>query len=169
MAEEIITTTPGGEPTPSTPNDTNTDYIAVIEEMKANTVPRTEFEKLQEDRKRLLETLVRGGQATPQAEAQKPDIAQLRKELYCAEPNLSNLDYWSKTLDLRDAIIAEGSPDPFLPYGKKVAATAEDVQKAENVAKIIRECINYADGDSRVFTNELNRRTVDNVPTRRRR
>lgn len=168
MAEETIITTPGGEPTP-TPNDTNTDYIAVIEEMKANTVPKADYEKLQEDRKRLLETLVRGGQATPQAEAQKPDIAQLRKELYGEEDCMSNLEYWSKTLDLRDAIIAEGNPDPFLPYGKKVAATAEDVQKAENVAKIIRECINYAEGDSRVFTNELNRRTVDNVPTRRRR
>ena len=168
MAEEIITT-PGGDPTPNIPNDTNADYIAVIEEMKANTVPKTEFEKLQEDRKRLLETLVRGGQATPQAENQKPDIDQLRKELYCEEPNLSNLEFWSKTLDLRDALIAKGEPDPSLPFGKKVAATAEDVQTNDKVAKIIRECINYANGDSRVFTNEMNRRTVDIVPTRRRR
>ena len=152
----------------TTPN-TDTDYIAAIEQLKATTVSKTDYDKLQQEKKRLLESLINGGQSTPQTAPQKPDIAKLRKELYCQEPNLSNLEYWKKTLELRDALMAEGEPDPFLPCGKKVAATAEDVQKAANVAKVMRECIDYADGDSRVFTNELNRRTVDNVPTRRRR
>lgn len=170
MADTTITTPAGTTPEDNNNTyDTNTDYIAVIEEMKANTVPRTDFEKLQEEKKRLLETLVKGGQATPQTAPEKPDVAKLRKELYGGDSNLSNLEYWEKTLTLRDAIIAEGQPDPFLPYGKKIAPTAEDASKANNVAKIIRECIDYADGDSRVFTNELNRLTVDNVPNTRRR
>lgn len=171
MADTNITTpaAPTPEDTNTNTYDTNTDYIAVIEEMKANTVPKSDFEKLQEEKKRLLETLVKGGQATPQTAPKKPDISKLRQELYGGDSNLSNLEYWDKTLTLRDAIIAEGQPDPFLPYGKKIAPTAEDAAKANNVAKVIRECIKYAEGDSRVFTNELNRLIVDNVPNVRRR
>lgn len=150
--------------TPENP-DTTANYIEALEQMRQSTVSKQAYEKLQNENKQLLESLVRGGQVAPQTEKPKTDIEALRKELLSPECNLSNLEYWSKTLEVRDALIERGERDPFVPYGQKIAPTAEDVQKANLVAEVVRECIDYAQGDSRVFTNELNRRTVDVAPT----
>lgn len=153
MADEIL-----DQGTPQEP-----DYIEQIEQLRANSVSKAEYDKLKAEHNRAMNALINGGQMdTPEA---KPiDKAALRKELYCAEPNLSNLDYWQKTLTLRKAIMDEGGNDPFLPYGQKIAATAEDKEAAERVATIVQECIDYADGNSRLFTQELDRRTIDVGP-----
>jgi hypothetical protein len=39
--------------------------------------------------------------------------------------------------------------------------TDEDVRTAQKVADVLQECVDYAEGDSAVFTNELQRRLVD--------
>ena len=57
--------------------------------------------------------------------------------------------------------MAEGNPDPFLPVGKQILPTDEDVAAANRVADVLKECVDYAEGDSAVFTNELQRRLVD--------
>ena len=153
MAEEIINEQGNQEP----------DYIEQIEQMRANSVPKAEYEKLKAEHNRAMNALINGGQY--EQERQAPvDKDALRKELYCDEPNLSNLEFWQKTLQLRNAIMDEGGIDPFLPQGQKIAPTAEDVEAAERVAQVVQECIDYADGDSRIFTNELDRRTVDTAP-----
>lgn len=119
MTEEIITTTtPGGETTTTNNPDTYADYIAAIEDLKANTVAKVDYDRLQQEKKGLLESLVRGGRVDTPQEAPKPvDTNKLRKELYGPECNLSNLKYWEKTLELRDAVIKETGKDPFLPFG----------------------------------------------------
>ena len=154
MAEEFIET-------PGTPQEP--DYIEQIEQLRANSIPKEQYEKLKAEHNRAMNALINGGQIED-PDAKPVDKNALRKELYCQEPNLSNLDYWQKTLQLRKAIMDEGGNDPFLPYGQKIAATAEDKEAAERVATIVQECIDYADGDSRIFTNELDRRTVDVGP-----
>lgn len=156
MAEDITMTNDQG-------TQTEPDYITQIEELRANSVSRADYDKLKAEHNRAMNALINGGQLEDK-ETTPIDKSALRKELYCAEPNLSNLDYWTKTLQLRQAIMDEGGQDPFLPFGSKIAPTAEDVQKAENVAKVVQECIDYAQGDSRIFTNELDRRTVDTAP-----
>ena len=90
----------------------------------------------------------------------------MRAELFGSENEFSNLDYWTKALQLRSAVIEGGGVDPFLPYGKNIAPTNEDIETANRVAKVVAECIEYAEGDSAVFTNELQRRTVE-APKRR--
>jgi len=67
------------------------------------------------------------------------------------------------TLELRNTLIAKGERDPFLPYGSQIAPTPEDVEKAEKAAQIYQECIDYADGDSKLFTQELQRRTNTSI------
>ena len=47
------------------------------------------------------------------------------------------------------------------------AKSRSDYEAAERVATVVRECIEYAKGDSAVFTNELQRRTVDTAIPRR--
>lgn len=140
------------------------DYIDIIQKLKESTVSRDEYDKLVADNKKLIETLAQGGTIDTGKEEEKVDIDALRKELYSDDVNLSACDYWEKTLKLRDEVMKQGAPDPFIPVGKNIAPTAEDVQKAENVEKAVRSCLEYADGDSEAFTNELQRITVDAMP-----
>lgn len=144
----------------------NVDYIEVIKQMKENTVDKELYLKLKDENKRLLQSLVNG--ETISAEESMPvDIKQLRADLYGSDNDYSNLEYMTKTMKLRDAILEKGGPDPFLPYGKNITPTQEDEDTAKRVAEIIKECIDYADGDSSVFTNELQRRMIDTSPQKR--
>lgn len=158
MAEEIVEKGTEQEP----------DYIAQIEELRANSVSRADYDKLKAEHNRAMNALINGGQMDD-PKAEKVDKDALRKELYSQDNGLSNLEYWQKTLTLRQAIIDDGGKDPFLPYGQKIAPTAEDVECANRVAKVVQECIDYAEGDSRIFTNELDRRTTDMAPMAGRR
>ena len=92
---------------------TETDYIAAINDLKANSVDRSLYNKLKDENKRLLDTLISGGQI--ESPKEKVDMNQLRKELYGSDQTMSNLDYWTKTMELREAIIESG----------KISRTAE--------------------------------------------
>lgn len=156
-----ITTTPDNNNL-----ETTTNYINALNELRANTVSKEQYEKVVAENGELVKALVNGETPQTSTPKEKADIPAMRQKLY-GGGDISNLDYWKTTLELRDAVIEQEGYDPFLPKGTKIAATAEDVQKANHVAEVIRDCINYADGDSRLFTQELNRRTVDVAPTRR--
>lgn len=137
------------------------DYIAAIKELKDTTVPKEQYEKLKGENKRLLQSVLNGEQIEGVAQSSEPDIAELRNQLFGGEGDMSNLDYISTALKLRDALIEKGQPDPFLPVGHRVSPTDEDIVTAEKVAKVLQECVDYADGDSSLFTNELQRRMID--------
>ena len=143
----------------------NTDYIAAIRELRENSVDRRKYDALKADNKRWVEALVNG--QTIETNSKPPvDIQALRNELFRNE-NQTNLQYVENALKLRNALIESGEPDPFIPQGSKVIATNEDISAAQRVADVLQECIDYAEGDSQVFTNELQRRTVDTMPRRK--
>lgn len=144
----------------------DTDYVAAIKELKEKTVSKESYQKLREENKKLLQSLVNGEQI--QAEVEKPDINELRKELFNEDSNIDNVTFISKALELRTALIENGEPDPFLPVGKRITPTDEDISAANRVATVLQECVDYAQGDSQAFTNELQRHTIDTAPTRRR-
>jgi len=144
--------------------DSTPDYLAAIKELKQNSVGREEYERLKAENKKLIDAVVNGqpAQETPQAVVHtKDEINQLRKDLFNPEEQLTNLEYVTKAMELREALIENGNPDPFLPVGKQINPSRDDVEKANIVAQVYQECIDYADGDSEVFTNELMRRTRD--------
>ena len=151
MHEETTTQNPVEDNTP--------DYIGEIQKLRDNTVSKEDYERLREENKRLISSLANGESIGIEPEA-KPDINELRKKVFENE-HQSNLEYWENVLNLRQALIDSGENDPFLPYGHKIVPTTEDVECANRVAEVVKECIEYADGDSQLFTNELNRRTVD--------
>lgn len=150
-----------------TDDDGEIDYAASIKKMREGMVDRAEYDKLRKENKQLLNALTNGETLDKEPQAAPVDIKVLSKELL--EGRLNNLDYVKKSLDLRDAIIEQGGRDPFLPYGDHVDITSDMVEKAQNVAKVFRECVDFADGDSAIFTAELQRRTVDASPYSRRR
>ena len=144
--------------------DTTTDYIEAIAQLKKNSVNRSEYEKLRAENKKLIDTVVNG---MPGQEEQvvvkhsKEQIDDLRNDLFNSPRELNNLEFITKTMELREALMENGEPDPFLPVGKQISPTRDDLEGAEKVAQVYRECIEYAEGDSEVFTNELMRRTRD--------
>lgn len=136
----------------------NTDYITAIKELKENSVDRSKYEQLRAENKKLLDSIVNGTPVEVKVE-EKKSIEELRAA-YLKEDQ-SNLEYITNTLKLREALIAEGKPDPFLPIGEQIMPTDADIQTAQKVAAVLQECVDYAEGDSAVFTNELQRRLVD--------
>lgn len=168
----------GGEgnpnPNPQQPNDQKPAQPSVVELAKAlkeareNSVPKEEYEKVVQEKNELVQNIINGGASDigQNSTKQKADIKALREELYgskCAD--LSNLAYWEKTLELREAVMEQEGYDPFLPHGSKIKPEEQDIEKAELVAKTVKECIEKADGNSDVFTALLQAETANDSPT----
>ena len=147
-----------------TVEDNTQDYLAAIKELKQNSVDRSEYDKLRAENKKLIDAVVNGqpGQEEPVfTKHSKEQIDDLRNDLFNSPRELNNLEYITKAMELREALMENGEPDPFLPVGKQISPTRDDIEGAEKVAQVYKECIEYAEGDSEVFTNELMRRTRD--------
>ena len=149
-----------------TVEDNTNDYIEQIKNLKENSVSKDDYNKLKADNKKLIDALASGTQVEGVVEPKVSavdKINELRSKLFSKGNNLSNLEYCDTALKLRDALIENGERDSFLPFGHNVIATDSDIETANRVANVMRECIDYADGDSDIFTNELQRRTIDVV------
>ena len=146
--------------------DNTNDYIDQIKKLKESSVSRDDYNKLRADNKKIIDALANGskldGKVEPKIDAVE-NINNLRKKLFSKGNDLNNLEYCQAAVELRDALIKNGERDPFLPFGHNVIATDSDIETANRVATVMRECIDYADGDSDIFTNEIQRRTVDVV------
>ena len=146
--------------------DNTNDYIDQIKKLKESSVSKDDYNKLKADNKKLIDALANGTQLDDKVEPKidaVENINNLRNKLFGKGSNLNNLEYCKTAVELRDALIENGERDPFLPFGHNVIATDSDIETANRVATVMRECIDYADGDSDIFTNELQRRSVDVV------
>ena len=143
--------------------DMTPDYLEAIQSLKQNSVNRSDYDKLKAENKKLLDSIVNGQtlDISNEPTVRYRDVNEIRDELFNHEHN--NLEYIKLALELRSTLIAEGERDPFLPYGAQIAPTPEDIEKAEKVAQIYQECIDYAEGDSKLFTQELQRRTNTSI------
>ena len=142
------------------PEMTAKEYINQINDLKERTVSREEYDRIKNDNRELAKALINGtganipGITKPE---NKPDLDDLRKKLF-TKKSKNDLEYFTNLLALRDGVIADGQPDPFLPINREFRATAQDEADAERIATQIKEAIEYADGDPAVFSNDLRRR-----------
>jgi hypothetical protein len=143
--------------------DDGVDYISAINEIKQNSVSKEAYDKLKKENKQLLDSLVSGKEID--VETKPVDVTALRKKLFNPDNSLSNLDYVSTALQLREALIEQGEPDPFLPVGEKVVISDDDIEKAENVASVLQDMVDIADGNNVVFNQDYQRRVVDSIAT----
>lgn len=153
-------------------NGTASEYIQAINEMKKNTVSKEEFDKLKEENKMLLNSLVNDVHTEGEEEKKEDavDINKLREELFSTDnQDMTNLDYITKVMALRKALMDKGERDPFLPSGQNILPTDEDIRTANRVAEVYQNCIDIADGNPDIFTQELQRVTVDVAPQNKRR
>lgn len=163
----------GGDPKPEEKKEekksepSNVELAKAFKELKENSVSKEDYEKLQNENKELVAQIINGegggnGQPTPE----KVDIKVLRDELYGPKgADLSNLDFWKKTLQLRQAVIEQEGYDPFLPHGAKIKPNEQDVERAEAVAKTVQKCIDEANENSEVFTALLQAETANDSPS----
>lgn len=147
-------------------NDTTNNYIETINEMKKNTVSKDLYAQLKEENKQLLNTIVNGNynideDSDGKVEEEPVDLDALRKEMFSG--NCSNLKYAENALKLREEILKKDNVDIFLPHGQHIQPTKEDVESVQNVVNCLQHCIDEADGDSSIFTLELQKYLTDPI------
>ncbi len=137
-------------------------YIDAIKDYQNNYVPKARFEKLQNENKQLVASLTNGeliATANPQVAEKKP-IAELIKEM--KKPK-SSIEMVEKALEFRERVLEETGEDCFVNcLSKHSIPTEQSYISAQKTADIYRECLEYANGDDKVFINELQRRMIDN-------
>lgn len=138
--------------------DNTQKYIDEITKLKRETVSLDEYKKLESENKNLLNSIVNDLNPRKEEDKEVADINEIRKRL--RKDDLTNLEYAKNVLELREAVLASGGNDPFLPYGKKIVPTNDDIEAANRFATVLKECVDYSNGDSLLFTNELHRRII---------
>lgn len=143
------------------------DYIKKLDEIRSGMVPKDKYDKLAGENKQLVEALAKGNYEQPDMDT-PADPSEIGKKLFAKSPKYHNdLEYFTDVLAYRDAVIESGSQDPFLPYSHDYVPSESETRRAQEIADILKECVEYADGDPSIFTSELKRRGV-NIETRRR-
>ena len=138
------------------------DYIQIIDEMRENTVPKEEYEKVKKERSELAKILAKGDFDKQQEQPEnKPDVNELRKKIF--QENVTNREYWKSTIALRKSILEKEGRDIFLPVGHNVSVTDEDVRNAQSVADAMEECIEQANGSPDVFNALLRQKLRDPI------
>lgn len=136
----------------------NNQYIEALNQLKANSVDKADYEKLKAENKKLLDSIVNGTEvALPTVE--KDSIDDLRRKLASSsENNMSSLEYADTALKLRQRLLEEGHEDPFVPHGSQYSPTQVDYDRAHRVAAVLQECVDDAEGDDASFLAELKKR-----------
>lgn len=150
------------EPTP----ELEQDYLKVIKELKENSVPKADYEKVFNDRNKLLNDYLNGGNPQPSTDPEKGVSAEDIREYLRTGKSKTNLDLWTHYLDLRDKVMEQGGIDPMVPVGPDITPKDADFALAAKIASEIRECIENCDNDPELFNQLLDKKIIGGLPTK---
>lgn len=161
MEEEVKTTNV------STDSISQSEMVdATLDAVKQRDDALSKLRDALEANKKLQNEIINGGYESSTEEKEQPvDIQALRNDLFTKD--LSNLDYCTKALQLRNALIEKGENDPFLPIGEKIQPTDEDIKCAEKVADGLQRMIDESNGSPDAFNALYQSRVVDPVLPRK--
>lgn len=162
MEEEVKTTNV------STDSISQSEMVdATLDAVKQRDDALSKLRDALEANKKLQNEIINGGYESSTEDKEQPvDIQALRNDLFTKD--LSNLDYCTKALQLRNALIEKGENDPFLPIGEKIQPTDEDIKCAEKVADGLQRMIDESNGSPDAFNALYQSRVVDPVLPRKR-
>jgi len=149
------------KPAPKTPT---ADEII---ELKKNYVSKKELDAIKAerdqaiaDRNKVYESVLNG--EALQVQKEKKPISELRQTYLKAvnNRNATNLEVVSAQIELRDALVEAGEPDPFAP----TTPTPEDLAAASRVADVKRQCVREANGDPKKFVYLFEQRIANDDP-----
>ena len=136
----------------------NENYIETIENLKKSTVPRADYNKIMDDNRKLVEALATSKPTSPDVEVpvipSQAEIDELRKKLFKPNSGMSDLEFIKTTLSLRDALIANGEPDPFMPTNKDYIDDDYSKERREYIANGLKEIVDYCADDDKLFQSE---------------
>lgn len=137
------------------------DYIQAIQQLQANTVSKTDYAKLQDENKKLLQSLIKGEKIEqPKVPGDDVDPKEVVKHMVDNLETGSTMQGIEDILKLVDYDKAHGLPHPFLSMNNK-NPDEDDIARAERVEQYFRDCLEYADGDKYLFAQELTRNMED--------
>lgn len=149
--------------------DTSSMYLDEIKRLKENTVSKSDYDKLLNENRNLLKTVVEGSKVEESTDSSKPKISSLDLAKKLKSGELNNLDYVDTALKLRNQYLEETGKDLFLPNGHDYAPNNEDQTSVNDVADFLQDLVDVSDGNSEVFTREYQRRVIDSqLPKRRK-
>ena len=141
-------------PVPGQDETDDLDLLEEIKNLKANSVSKEEYNKLQEKNKTLMRQIINGGGTSGESE-ETVDTEELRKKLFENPEDMTDLDFWKNTIALRKERLKDGV-DIFLPKGKKTRYSTSDKESANHVAEVIEQLIQDCEGSPQVFKALLN-------------
>lgn len=145
--------------------DEEVDYVAVVQELRDNTVSKDEYNKLKSENQKLFKALA-AGEKIAQETTPKKSIDELRKDVRTAQTSLDGI---KASLALREAVLEKSGEDIFVPHGRKIMATDEDEAAAKRVAETFQQWVDASNDDPVMFASIMMSNTVDTVPPRKRR
>lgn len=141
--------------------DETQKYVDAINTLKNTTVSREQYDKLRDENKTLLESLVNGRtyETSSTEETAKPSAKELNDKLNkLSKTHSADLEFMETSLAYRDAYIEEFGKDPWCLTGKDSTPTQLDYEDTEQHAQLLKEIIEIAAGNEEVFKREFNRR-----------
>lgn len=126
-------------------------YIDVINSMKANSVSKEQYAKLQEENQQLIEALKSGNQVEMISEENKPSLKDLAGTISNENFEVTNMEGWRAALDYRKAAIENGFRDPFLPNSRDYTVKPEDSARAQQIADTLEKILDESNGNPDMF------------------
>lgn len=134
------------------PENSNLDYIKTIKEIKENSVSKEEYRKILAENKQLLNAIVKGEGTVAVEEKEELSTDDLRKKLFSGNiGNVSNLEFISNALKLREKRILEDKVDPWVADNPRNPAQPGDYETAARIAGVLQDLVNDAEGDADAF------------------
>ena len=150
-------------PQPKEAESTTVKEMAqAITELKANTVSKSDYEKVLNENRELTKAIIDGSvvKVNDISNEKEADLKELGKSIF--EDGLSNLEMVKRELKYREAFMKKFKKDPFAPNNDNM--TQYDQERAAAIAEVMQECVNECEDNPNLFTALLNERIKDDSP-----
>ena len=131
------------------------DYLANLNALKKDTVPKEEYDRVLADRKKLADALANGNPYSATKEEPKPDIDALRQKFLGKYKNDNEM--LQDMLTLRKLTMEAGNPDPIAGRNPD-NLNPTNLAEYERISEIIQDALDASNGSNAMFMAELRRR-----------
>lgn len=140
------------------------ELAKALKEQKENSVSKEQYERLEKKNSELMKAIIDGSSIGNKSESSEEpvDLNKLAKD--ACEGGIGNLEYAKRSLKFREEYMKQTGKDPFAPNSSD-KMTDEDVNKASEVAQLMQQCVDEADGSEAVYNALLAEKIKDDSPT----